>query len=134
VLEARCLKEIVIEDDDRVGVLADVSRLLSDMGINLLSVSVKVDGARARIHLITASQSYARDALQEAGFEVSERDVVAIELPHHAGFLCRVTEALARRGITIDELHATVPEGGATGLVVLICSNNLHAMQLLRGR
>jgi hypothetical protein len=134
VNEARLLKEIVVEDADRVGVLANISRLLSDMGINLLSVYVSVAEERAEIHLVTVSQTYALDALREAGFTVEEREVVLIELPHHPGFLCRITEALARREITIHQLYATVPDGGTTGLVVLTCSNNLHALQLLRGR
>jgi hypothetical protein len=57
-----------------------------------------------------------------------------MELPHHPGFLCRITEALARRDLTITELYATVPEDGDMGLIVFSCSNNLHALQLLRGR
>ncbi len=132
--EARLVQEIVIEGADRIGVVADISRLLGDMGINLSAVSAAVDGESVRIRLITSSQSYARDALRDAGYTVRERDVIAIELPHHPGFLCRITEALARRDLTITELYATVPEDGDTGLVVFSCPNNLHALQLLRGR
>lgn len=131
--EARLVQEIVIEDVDRIGVVADISRLLGDMGINLSAVSAAVEGESVRIHLITSSQSYARDALRDAGYHVRERDVIAMELPHHPGFLCRITEALARRELTITELYATVPEEGDLGLVVFSCSNNLHALQLLRG-
>lgn len=132
--EARLVQEIVIEDVDRVGVVADISRLLGDMGINLSAVSAAVNGESVRIRLITSSQSYARDALRDAGYTVRERDVIVIELPHHPGFLSRITEALARRDLTITELYATVPEDGDTGLVVFSCPNNLHALQLLRGR
>ena len=132
--EARLIQEIVIEDIDRIGVVADISRLLGDMGINLSAVSAAVEGDSVRLRLITSSQSYARDALREAGYTVRERDVIAIELPHHPGFLCRITEALARRELTITELYATVPEDGDLGLVVFSCSNNLHALQLLRGK
>lgn len=132
--EAKLVREIVIEGVDRIGVVADISRLLGDMGINLSAVSASVDEGAVRIRLITSSQSYARDALRGAGYSVSERDVLAIELPHHPGFLCRITEALARRDLTITELYATVPEEGGVGLVVFSCSNNVYALQLLRGR
>ena len=131
--EAKLVQEIVIEDVDRIGVVADISRLLGDMGISLSAVTANVEGDSVRIHLITSSQSYARDALRDAGYTVRERDVLTIELPHHPGFLCRITEALARRELTITELYATVPEDGETGLVVFSCSNNLYALQLLRG-
>ncbi len=132
--EAKLVREIVIEGVDRIGVVADISRLLGDMGINLSAVTATVAGESVCIRLITSSQSYARDALRDAGYSVRERDVIAMELPHHPGFLCRITEALARREVTIQELYATVPEDGNTGLVVFSCSNNLHALQLLRGK
>ncbi len=132
--EAKLMQEIVIDDVDRIGILADVSRLLGDMGINLSAVSVRVEGEAVQIRLVTSSQSYAREALQDAGYAVREHDVIVMELPHHPGFLCRIAEALARRDLTITDLRATVPDDGDTGLVVFSCANNLHAIQLLRGR
>jgi len=134
MVDACLQQEIVIRTDDRLGVLADVSRLLSDMGINILTIYVRAEGERVAIHLVTTSQSYARDALKEAGFSVEEREVVLIELPHHPGFLSRVSEALARKGIAIEELYATVPEGQTSGLVVFNTSHNGKAVQMLRRR
>jgi len=134
MLDACLQQEIVIHTDDRIGILADVSRLLGDMGINLLTVYVRTEEASVAIHLVTTSQSYARDALKEAGFSVEEREVILIKLPHHPGFLSRVSEALARKGIAIEELYATVPEEGRTGLVVFNTSHNGKAVQMLRGR
>jgi len=134
--DVRMQREIIVHAEDRIGVLAEISRLLCDMGINLLSVRVRTDSDRARaaIHLVTSSQTYAAEALEAAGFPVEERDVVVIELPHHPGFLCRVTEALARKGISLHDLHVTVPEGSGTGMVVFACTSNHQAVQMLRGR
>jgi len=130
--EIRMHQEIIVRDTNEIGAMARVIRVLSDMGINLLSVVVKTDGAETAIHLVTSSQSFARDALRKADFIVEERDVLVVELPHYPGFLCRVSEALARKEIAIDELYATVPQGTTTGLVVLTCSNNERALQVLR--
>ena len=130
--EIRRQQEIVVRATNEIGTMARMIRVLSDMGINLLSVVVKTDGAETAIHLITSSQSFARDALRKADFIVEEREVLVVELPHHPGFLCRVTEALARKGIGIDELYATVPLESTTGLVVLTCSDNELALQALR--
>jgi len=134
MVDVRLQREIVIEMEDRVGVLAEVSRLLGDMGINLLSVVVRTDGGTARLHLLTTCQSHALDALRETGFAVEERDIIVMEIPHHPGFLSRMSEALVRREIPIEELYATVPEDGATGLVIFRCSDNRNAVLLLRGR
>jgi hypothetical protein len=133
MIDARLLQEIVLRSEDRVGVLAEITRVLSEMGINLLSVRLRSSEGVAVVHLLTTSQSYACEALKDAGFDISERDVVMIELPHHPGFLRRASEALARKDITIVDLHISVPMEGKVGVVVLTCSNNAHAIQILRG-
>jgi hypothetical protein len=134
VLDAQLRCEIVLTTENRTGLLAEISRLLGDMGINLLSIALDTTEETAVIRLLATSQSYARDALREAGFSVEERDVVVVELPHHPGFLCRVSEALARKEISLVDLHATVSEEGSTGVVVFSCSDNGRAVQMLRGR
>jgi hypothetical protein len=134
MVEVELRREIVVETEDRVGVVADVSRLLGDMGINLLSIVVRAVGETARLHLLTNCQSHALEALREAGFAADERDVILMEIPHHPGFLGRLSQALARKGITIEELYATVPEESPSGLVVFRCSDNRNAVLLLRGR
>jgi len=134
VLDAQLRCEIVLTTKNRTGLLAEISRLLGDMGINLLSIALDATDETVVIRLLATSQSYARDALREAGFSVEERDVVVVELPHHAGFLCRVSEALARKEISLVDLHATVSKEGSTGVVVFCCSDNGRAVQMLRGR
>lgn len=133
MVDARLQQEIVLRSEDRVDVLADITRVLSDMGINLLSVRLESSAGEAIVYLLTSSQSYAVQALRDAGFEIAERDVVLLALPHHPGFLRRTSEALARKDISISDLHASVPDEGKVGVVVLTCSNNAHAIQILRG-
>ncbi len=133
MIDARLQQEIVLRSEDRVGVLAEIACVLSDMGINLLSVRLRSHEGEAVVYILTTSQSYACEALQDAGFELSQRDIVILTLPHHPGFLRRASEALARKDISIDDLHVSVPEEGKVGVVVLTCSNNAHAIQILRG-
>lgn len=134
VLDAQMRRELVVWGENRIGLLAEMARVLSEMGMNLLAVAVEVDGDRAALHLLTDAQLYARDALEDAGYVVEEREVVVLELPNRPGFLCRVTEALARKEIDIHELYATAAEGAAKALVVFTCSNNGKAVQMLRER
>lgn len=133
MIEARLQQEIILRSEHQVSILAEITGALSEMGINLLSVRLRATADGAIVHLLTTSQSYACEALKSAGFDISERDVVMLELPHHPGFLRRASEALARKEISIDDLHVSVPEEGKVGVVVLTCSNNAHAIQVLRG-
>lgn len=133
MLEANLRKELVIQTENRVGLLAEVTRRLSDMGISLLAVAARPEDSGAVLHLITNTQLYARDALRSAGFSVQEREVIVLNLSNHPGFLCRVAEALARKDLAIEELYVTVSEGSAKGLVVFTTSHNSKAVQMLRG-
>jgi hypothetical protein len=132
MIEAQLQQEIVVRSENRAGVLASMTRILSEMGINILAVRLYSTDTDTVVHVLTNSQSYAADALQGAGFEVAERDVILLELPHHPGFLRRASEALARKEIVIHDLHISVPLEGKVGIVVLTTSNNAHAIQLLR--
>ena len=127
-------REIVVKAENRTGLLAEISRLLGDMGINVLSIALDVVDEIAVIRLLATSQSHTGEALRDAGFIVEERDVGMIELPHYPGFLCRISEALARKEISLVDLHATISEEGSTGVVVFSCSDNGRAVQMLRGR
>ena len=133
MLDAQLRREIVLTTENRTGLLAEISRLLADMGINLLSIALDATDEMAVIRLLANSQSYAAEALRDAGFSIEERDVVVIELPHFPGFLCRVSQALARKEISLADLHATVSEEGSSGVVVFSCSDNGRAVQMLRG-
>lgn len=134
MVDVRLQSELVVETEDRVGLLAEVSRLLGDMGISVVSVVVQRAGGSASLHLVTSCQSHAAEALRDAGFAVEERDVILMEIPNHPGFLGRMSEALARKDITIEELYATVSEDCRSRVVIFRCSDNGNAVLWLRGR
>lgn len=131
---ARVTQELVVSSEDRVGLLAGVTGVLYEMGINLLAVSVQTEGGAAVVHLTTEANLYARDALRGAGFDVSMREIVEVEIAHRTGFLCKLTEALARKGLTIEDLHLTAVEGCERTRLQFCASNNIQAAQLLRGK
>ncbi|MEA1871317.1 MAG: ACT domain-containing protein [Candidatus Bipolaricaulota bacterium] len=130
---ARLQRELIIRTDNRIGLLGEIARLLSDMGISIVSISVRTENGTATLHLLTVAHLFARDALRKAGFLVEEREVIVLDLPHHPGFLCKVAEALARKDLDLQELHATVSEGSTKSLVVFTTSHNNKAVQMLCG-
>ena len=131
---ARLERELVINTENRIELIGEVSRLFYDMGVNILAVNFRVCGDEATLRLLTNAQTYARDALRRAGFFVDEREVVVLELPERVGFLAKVAEALAREGIKIHDLYATVSAGSRIATVVFTCSHNSKAVLMFQGR
>ncbi len=132
--EANIGRELVIIIPDRVGLLAEISQILAGQTINILAVCVRVGEEEAEIRLVTDAPSYALDALRKAEYAAQEREVVLVELPHRPGLLRRITDALARQDLDIHDLYATVTSDSDHSLVVLSCSHNGKAVQLLRDR
>ncbi len=132
--EANIGRELVILTPDRVGLLADISQILAGQTINILAVSVRVVEGQAQIQLLTDAPSYALDALRKAEYPTQEREVVVVELPHRPGLLRRIADALARQGLDIHDLYATVTSDSDNSLVVFSCAHNGKAVQLLRDR
>ncbi len=127
------IREIVVKAPNRVGLLANIAALLAEKGINIIAVYGSARDGEAEIHLITDAQTYARDTLRDAEYEVEMEEVILLELPHRPGFLRRVAEALRRHGVDILRLYATAPEWSEKSLVVMACDNNGRALDLLGG-
>lgn len=124
----------MVRTANRVGLFADIAKLLSTQGINILATAVFVLGEEAELHLVVDAHHYALESLRDAEFPTEERDVVLIELPNRPGFLRRITEALARQGLDIHYLYASAAEDTPHTLVVFSCSHNGKAVLLLRER
>ena len=65
MLRAKIGKEAVVRMPNQVGALAQVTRLVSDKGINILAASAWVEGQTAVIRLVTDDHIRVVDALRE---------------------------------------------------------------------
>jgi hypothetical protein len=131
MLKARQAKELVVTVANRIGVLAELSRLISQKGINILAVSARAEGQSGVVHLLTDDTLRAADALREKNYNPKQTDVVVAELPHKPGMLRHLTERLAADGIDIEYLYASATADQDKSLVVLNCKNNSRAVVLL---
>ena len=130
MMNAHMAKEIVVRVPNQIGILAQVSKLISDKGIDLHGLTGSVDGNDAVIRLITEDNLRVGDALRHKGFDPIEQEVVAVDVPHKPGMLRRVTEDLARADVDLQFIYATAV--GDRSLIVLRTSNNESALVALQ--
>jgi hypothetical protein len=131
---ARTCDELIVRAEDRIGLLARIVCTLYEMGISILSAYVTTINGQAEIHLLVDAPDHAREGLTNAGFQLDSREVVVVELTNRRGFLCKLNEVLARKGISIHDLAVTAAESCDHALVVFTTSADGRAVQLLRGR
>jgi len=80
MIKARMTKEAIVRMNNRMGVLAQVTKNLADMGINIEAVIATVEGTDAVIRMVTGDHQRTLDALRDQRLEVQEARVVVAEV------------------------------------------------------
>jgi hypothetical protein len=122
-------KEILVTVMNRIGVLADMSRILADHGINIQAVTGYAVNNDATIMIVTEDNLRAMDALKKAGYKgAKENSVIMLEIENKAGALKTITAKLASENIDIRYIYGTACTGSCPSRVVLSTNNDEKAL------
>ena len=133
IKSAKLEKEIVVTVINKIGVLADMSKLLTEHGINIEAVAGYGTDKEAKIMLVTEDNLRASDALRKAGYKsLKENEVVVLELENKPGALKHITTALAGESIDIKHIYGSTCSGSCPAKIVLSTSNNEKALVVFR--
>jgi hypothetical protein len=122
-------KELVVTIVNKAGILADISKLLSQEGVNIEAVAGYTVAQEAKIMLVTEDNLRSADALKKAGYKsVKENEVIVIELENKPGALKHVSEILASRGIDIKHIYGAACASACPSRIVLSTSDDEKAL------
>ncbi|NIL97252.1 MAG: hypothetical protein GTO53_06655 [Planctomycetales bacterium] len=133
MLKARQGKEIVLRTANKIGALAECSKIVAERGLNILAMSAWVEGDEAVIRLVTDDTLRTMDVLQKNGFAPEEISVVLVDAAHKPGILRHLTDVLSRENIDLTHLFGSATTDQDVCLVVLNSSDNDRAIVLLNG-
>ncbi|VVB98333.1 ACT domain protein [uncultured archaeon] len=125
------MKPITIVENDKVGLLADISYILSKNKINIETISVNVVGGKAIIVITVNNPKKALEVLSQNGYKNLEEDYFVIKLSDKPGELNRVTLVLSQGGVNILNVHLLSRDGSQT-LVALKVDKERKAKELLK--
>ena len=125
-------QEVVVRRTNEIGILFQISTLLSERDVNILGVSAGVCGEDCLIRLITDDNRKTKDVLAANNFTPEEENVVLVELPHRPGTLKRVTKTLAQEGIDIRHVYAAADREQDKCLLVFHSSDDERALAKLK--
>jgi hypothetical protein len=134
MFRARQGKGVVVRTANKVGALAEFSRIVAEtgVGVGILAMTAWVEDTEAVIRFICDDTSRTMDVLRENGYDPQERDVVLVDAAHQPGILRQLTETLAGENIDIYHLFASAVDKNEC-LAVLNSSDNERAIELLNG-
>jgi hypothetical protein len=126
-------EEIIIATKNKIGLLADISKMLADNGINIEASVGYEEGNTAKLMLVTSANLTIIAALKEKGYKsVKETEVVIVELENKPGALKVLTTELATNKIDIEHSYVTTCSCGCSSRMVLKTNDNETAMVLLK--
>lgn len=125
------VKQISVFLENKEGRLAEVTRTLADNGINIRALSIADTTDFGILRIIVDDPRKAYGALQDAGYAVSVKDVLAIGIKDVPGALANVLDALSGSGIVIEYMYAFLGKAGDKAMVVLKVSDNEKTVSAL---
>jgi len=124
-------EEIIITTINKVGLLADISVMLANEGINIEAAVGYEIGRMAKLMLVTnANLKIVAELKRKRYKSVKETEVLLIELENKPGALKVVTTELKANSIDLKHLYVTTSAGGWSRMVVQT-SDNETAMAVL---
>ncbi len=108
-------KQVTVYLENKPGRLAQVLSALAQAKVNIIALAVMDRQEQGVLRLVTEEEAAAKKTLTGLNLQVSEQDVLAVELRNQPGALARVCETLAGGHINID--YAYCSSGGRNGKV-----------------
>jgi hypothetical protein len=132
---ANLTKGIIVTVANKIGVLADMSKILADHGINIEAVKGYAEDGQAKIMLVTDDNLRTIDALKKSGYQSAvESEMIMLELENKPGALKNITAKLASEEIDIKFIYGTTCPSGCPAKIILSTSDNAKALVALKAK
>ena len=117
--------------ENKSGRLAEVTHALAKAGVNIRALSLAETIDYGVLRLIVDKPQEAKVALAEAGFTVTETEVVAAEMPDKPGALGEIVDMVTARGLNIEYCYAFMAKRGDNAVVIFRIDDAAEAERAL---
>ena len=112
------MNAFIVEAQNQPGELAKVAGALGDRGVNITTGAAIGLGAGGGFGFLTNDEAGARSALQTAGIQFREVEVVPTSLEDQPGALAAIAKRLSDAGVNIEFVIPTGMSGGKVNIAV----------------
>jgi hypothetical protein len=117
------MNQLTVSCENRPGVLAELTQLLSAKKVNILAFNLGSTGAMGYVQLIVTNPTKAKAVLKAKGMPYYEERVLLVTLENVPGALSRFVSKLAAKGINIGAAYQTAVDDSKKANVVFAVSN-----------
>ena len=132
MMTATHVKEISVKVFNDIGVLAQLTKIVAEKGINLLAAAAWIeDDKNGIVHLVTDDNLRAVDALTAHSYAPEELASIAVEIDHKPGMLSRLCLKIGAEDINIRYLYVSAPINDDKCLLIVSTDDNDRALVVL---
>ena len=130
----RLTKEIEVTVSNKIGVLAEISTVTAELGVNIEAVGGYIAGDNnAVIRVVTLDNPRVIKLLSTKGYtNIQENEIILVELENKPGTLRDLTSMLAQESIDIKYVYGATCPAGCPAQLVLATSDNKKAIAVLK--
>lgn len=99
-------KQISVFLENKAGRMAHITRVLGDANIDIRALSIADTAEFGILRLIVNDPEKAYAILRQAGFTVSETEVLVVKIPDHPGGLADVLDKMKQQNINLEYVYA----------------------------
>jgi hypothetical protein len=118
--------------ENRAGRLAEVTRILSESGVNIRALSLADTSDFGILRLIVSDFDKAKENLKAGGFTVGRTTVVAVEVPDKPGGLHSILDMLRDAKVNVEYMYAFVSQASTNAVIIFRFDRTDQAIELLQ--
>ena len=126
------VKQISVFIENKAGSIADITKLLSNGGVNLRALTVADTKDYGILRMIADDTEKATALLKEAGHTASVREVSSFAVSDEPGALSKVLELLDENGINMEYFYSTVTSSSGKAFFIIRVDDNEKTEAVLR--
>jgi hypothetical protein len=123
--------QITVFLENQPGIMADVCKVVSDRGINILAFTVFGSVDHGVLRIIVDKTENAIAALAEKSYLAIESNVIEVPISNSPGTLHKISTLLSKHGINIEYGYGSTSMPNEGERFFLQASDNLRALKTL---
>jgi hypothetical protein len=126
------INQISLFLENKPGHLNAVCRTLAEAQINIVTLSLADTQQFGIVRLIVEEWQKAKTVLEQAGYVVNVREVVAATVPDRPGGMAEVLDAISQADVNIEYMYAFAFHHGTEAVLVFRFDNPDRAIEALK--
>ena len=105
--QAKLVSQLLVETPNKVGMLAEVTSVVSGAGVNIEGICAYSMEGKAEFMILTSDNGKAQEALGKKGWAVKSEEVVVVTLDNKVGAAKELADKIKQASVDIRYLYGT---------------------------